>query len=114
MNWAPTIDQFGGCCVLVVGDICLGRWCFHDPMTRKTSRETGISRIGVVSAGVTPRLGGAVASNLVALGAGHVAVLGAIGQDGFGFQLKQSYRHSGPFREPRLTHHHYEEGHGHC
>ena len=33
---------------LVVGDICLDRWCTYDPATSEPSRETGIPRIGVV------------------------------------------------------------------
>jgi hypothetical protein len=33
---------------LVVGDICLDRWCTYDPSTSEASRETGIPRIGVV------------------------------------------------------------------
>ena len=48
MNWAPVIDEFKRCHVLVVGDICLDRWCRYDPATRDPSRETGIPRIGIV------------------------------------------------------------------
>ena len=88
MNWAPIIDRFRHCRVLVVGDICLDRWCLYDPSAGEPSRETGIARVGVIDTTVTPGAGGTVASNLAALGAGHVSVLGAIGQDGFGFELK--------------------------
>jgi rfaE bifunctional protein kinase chain/domain len=72
---------------LVVGDICLDRWCTYDPSTSEPSRETGIPRIGVVETEVTPGAGGTVANNLVALRAGRVAVLGVTGDDGFGFEL---------------------------
>jgi rfaE bifunctional protein kinase chain/domain len=72
---------------LVVGDICLDRWCTYDPSTAEPSRETGIPRTGVVSTEVTPGAGGTVANNLAALGVGRVAVLGAIGEDGFGAEL---------------------------
>jgi rfaE bifunctional protein kinase chain/domain len=75
---------------LVVGDICLDRWCYYDPAVSEPSRETGIPRVGVVSAEATPGAGGTIANNLIALGAGRVAVLGAIGQDGFGFELEQA------------------------
>ncbi|HZT32439.1 MAG TPA: PfkB family carbohydrate kinase [Bryobacteraceae bacterium] len=74
---------------LVVGDICLDRWCTYDPATSEPSRETGIPRIGVVRTEVTPGAGGTVANNLAALGCGRVAVLGAIGDDGFGFELSR-------------------------
>jgi rfaE bifunctional protein kinase chain/domain len=73
--------------VLVVGDICLDRWCTYDPATSEPSRETGIARIGVVRTEVTPGAAGTVANNLVGLGAGSVMVLGAIGDDGHGYEL---------------------------
>ncbi len=75
---------------LVVGDICLDRWCAYDPSAAEPSRETGIPRIAVTSVEVTPGAGGTVASNLAALGASRVAVLGAIGEDGFGHELERA------------------------
>ncbi len=72
---------------LVVGDVCLDRWCTYDPATAEPSRETGIPRIGVVRSEVTPGAAGTVANNLAALGVGRVEVLGAIGDDGSGFEL---------------------------
>ena len=73
---------------LVVGDICLDRWCTYDPALADISRETGIPRVAVVSTAMTPGAGGTVAANLAALGAGRVAVLGVVGRDGFGYELK--------------------------
>jgi rfaE bifunctional protein kinase chain/domain len=73
---------------LVVGDICLDRWCTYDPAQAEPSRETGIPRVGVVSTTVTPGAGGTVANNLAALKVGRVSVLGAIGDDGFGNELR--------------------------
>jgi len=78
--------------VLVIGDICLDRWCQYDPATAEASRETGIPRIGVVATEVTPGAAGTVANNLVSLGARDVAVLGVIGDDGFGFELQRALR----------------------
>lgn len=75
---------------LVVGDICLDRWCTYDPSTAEPSRETGIPRIGVTHVEVTPGAGGTVANNLAELGARRVAVLGAIGDDGFGYELESA------------------------
>jgi rfaE bifunctional protein kinase chain/domain len=72
---------------LVIGDICLDRWCQYDPAQRDASRETGIPRVAVIDTEVTPGAAGTVASNLAALGAGRVAVLGAVGSDGHGFEL---------------------------
>ena len=58
------------------------------PALADPSRETGIPRIGVVSTEVTPGAAGTIANNLAALGAGHVAVLGMVGDDGFGYELR--------------------------
>jgi rfaE bifunctional protein kinase chain/domain len=80
---------------LVVGDICLDRWCTYDPATSEPSRETGLARIGVVSTETTPGAGGTIANNLAALRIGRVAVLGAIGDDGFGYELERSLQARG-------------------
>jgi len=90
MTTAEILAHFPKLSALVVGDICLDRWCTYDPEASEPSRETGIPRIGVVHTEVTPGAGGTVANNLAALGAGRVAVLGAIGQDGFGTELAQA------------------------
>lgn len=90
MTTAEILAQFPSLSALVVGDICLDRWCTYDPAASEPSRETSIPRIGVVHTEVTPGAGGTVANNLAALGAGRVAVLGAIGQDGFGMELARA------------------------
>jgi len=90
MTTAHILAQFPNLSALVVGDICLDRWCAYAPEASEPSRETGIPRIGVVHTEVTPGAGGTVANNLAALGAGRVAVLGAIGQDGFGMELSRA------------------------
>ncbi len=73
---------------LVVGDVCLDRWCRYEPRYTEPSRETGIPRVAVVQYERTPGAAGTVASNLAALGAGHVNVLGVVGADGHGHELK--------------------------
>src|SRR5262249_27773060 len=71
------LDHLPKLSALVVGDICLDRWCTYDPAEAEPSRETGIPRIGVLATTVTAGAGGTVANNLAALGVGRVAVLGA-------------------------------------
>ena len=95
MTTAEILDGFKKLKALVVGDICLDRWCTYDPATSEASRETGIPRLGVVSTEVTPGGGGTVANNLAALGAGTVAVLGIRGDDGFGFELVRALNQRG-------------------
>lgn len=80
---------------LVAGDICLDRWCRYDPRLTEPSRETGLDRIAVVSTECTPGAGGTVASNLAALGCGRVAVLGTIGDDGHGYELRAALARRG-------------------
>jgi rfaE bifunctional protein kinase chain/domain len=90
MTTAEILAAFPKLRVLVVGDVCLDRWCTYDPDLAEPSRETGIPRIGVVSTEVTPGAAGTVANNLVALKTGKVAVLGLTGNDGFGYELRRA------------------------
>src|SRR5579862_7038499 len=90
MQVAEILGAFPGRSALVVGDICLDRWCTYDPAAAEASYETGIPRIGVVSTEITPGAGGTLASNLAALGVGRVSVLGATGMDGHAYELRQA------------------------
>lgn len=95
MTAEEILRQFPSRRALVVGDICLDRWCRYDPALAEPSRETGIPRTAVTSAELTPGAGGTVANNLAALGVGAVAVLGIIGDDGHGYELKQALAQRG-------------------
>lgn len=90
MNTAAMLEKIAGLRVLVVGDICLDRWCWYEPALALASAETGIPRIGVVRTEVTPGAGGTVANNLAAFGVKDVAVLGVVGADGFAWELRQA------------------------
>jgi len=94
MTTAEILQAIAGMRVLVVGDVCLDRWCTYDPALAEASRETGIPRIGVISTEVTPGAAGTVANNLAALGA-KVSVLGMVGDDGFGYELRQALQKRG-------------------
>jgi len=88
MTTAEILSEFPKLRALVVGDVCLDRWCTYDPALADPSRETGIPRIAVVATEVTPGAAGTIANNLAALKAGKVAVLGLVGEDGFGHELR--------------------------
>lgn len=90
MNTAAILEKIAGLRVLVVGDICLDRWCWYDPALALASAETGIPRVGAVRTEVTPGAGGTVANNLAAFGVKDVAVLGVVGSDGFAWELRQA------------------------
>jgi rfaE bifunctional protein kinase chain/domain len=87
---AAILARFPSIRALVVGDVCLDRWCRYDPSLSEPSRETGIPRNAVVETEFTPGAAGTVAANLAALGAGRVSVLGAVGDDGFGWELERA------------------------
>ncbi len=89
MNPAAILAAFPRLRVLVVGDVCLDRWCTYDPELAEPSRETGIPRTAVVSTEVTPGAAGTIAGNVAALGA-QVGVLGLVGRDGFGHELSRA------------------------
>ena len=95
MNVRSILEQFRGLRVLVAGDVCLDRWCRYDPSQALPSRETGLPRVGVISTEVTAGAAGTIANNLAALGAGRVAVLGVVGEDGFGWELDGALRARG-------------------
>ena len=88
MTPAEILSAFPKLRALVVGDICLDRWCLYDPTLADLSRETGLPRVAVVSTETSAGAGGTVAANLAALGTGEVAVLGVVGYDGFGYELE--------------------------
>lgn len=90
MNLESILAGFRRKRALVVGDICLDQWCRYDPSLSEASRETGIPRIAVVSGELTPGAGGTIANNLAALGTGEVAVLGVLGDDGHGWELRRA------------------------
>ena len=90
MNTASLLEQLRNLRVLIVGDICLDRWCRYSPAHAEPSRETGLGRTAVVQTETTAGAAGTIANNLAALGAGRVSMLGAIGDDGFGFELSRA------------------------
>jgi rfaE bifunctional protein kinase chain/domain len=94
MNVPAILQKIRDVKVLVVGDLCLDRWCRYDPALAEESRETRIPRVAVVSTEVTPGAAGTIANNLRALHV-DVAIATAIGTDGFGFELERALDSNG-------------------
>ena len=95
MTTREILDAVKGLRALVVGDVCLDRWCTYDPSLSEPSRETGIPRVAVVATETTPGAAGTVANNLASLGVGRVEVLGIVGEDGFGVELVRALERRG-------------------
>jgi rfaE bifunctional protein kinase chain/domain len=95
MTTAEILAAFPRYSALIVGDICLDRRCIYDPAAAELSRETKLPRLGVVSSEVSPGGGGTVGNNLASLGITRLAVLGAIGEDGFAWELTRSLNSRG-------------------
>lgn len=90
MKTGEILEKLRALRVLVVGDICLDRWCTYDPAEALPSAETGIPRVAVTRVEVTPGAGGTIANNLAALGVGQISVVGVVGRDGFGWELREA------------------------
>ncbi len=99
MTDSAILDALPGLSALIVGDICLDHWCHYDPALALQSAETGIPRVAILRTKSTAGAGGTVANNLAALGVGRVSVLGIVGCDGYGFELRQALSASGIHHE---------------
>ena len=86
--------NFANIHILVVGDFFLDEYLLLDRTLSETSLETGLEAYQVVDVRCSPGAAGTVCSNLRALGA-RVSTLGAIGQDGKGFELKRGLAERG-------------------
>jgi rfaE bifunctional protein kinase chain/domain len=104
MTIAEILQRLPGLSALVLGDICLDRWCTYDPALADPSRETGLPRIGVIRTQSTPGGGGTVANNAVALGLGRVSVAGVTGDDAFGWELRRELDRRGIGTEGLIAH----------
>jgi rfaE bifunctional protein kinase chain/domain len=78
--------------VAVVGEFCLDRYLEIDPTLYETSIETGREVHNVVNVRAQPGAAGTIVNNLVALGVGKILVIGVIGEDGEGFELRSALR----------------------
>jgi len=102
MRAAELLERMRDLRVLIVGDVVLDRWCRYSEGHSEASRETGIPRIAVVHTDTTAGAAGTIANNLAALGVTGVSILGAIGDDGCGFELTRALAKRGVSSEPSI------------
>lgn len=81
--------------IAVLGDFFLDKYLEIDSGLLETSQETGRKAHQVVGVRRSPSAAGTVINNLAALGAGELYALGAIGDDGEGYDLHQGLRKLG-------------------
>jgi rfaE bifunctional protein kinase chain/domain len=82
------LNKFPSLHLLVIGDFFLDKYFSIDPALSETSIETGLEAYQVVEIRCSPGAAGTVVSNLRAM-AVQVSVVGVIGLDGEGFELRQ-------------------------
>ncbi|MBN2088758.1 carbohydrate kinase [candidate division KSB1 bacterium] len=73
--------------IAVIGDFFLDKYLIIDPALAEISLETGKISNQVVDIYHSPGAAGTVTSNLMALGVGKIFAIGAIGNDGTGYEL---------------------------
>lgn len=83
------LDKFPARRVAVVGDFFLDKYLDVDPALAEPSVETGKVAHQVVAVHTGPGAAGTVVNNLSALSAGAIHAIGAIGDDGEGYDLRR-------------------------
>jgi len=83
------LDRFPSRRIAVLGDFFLDKYLETDPDLAETSVETGKTAHQVVEIRTSPGAAGTVVNNLAALGAGTLHAVGAVGDDGEAYDLRQ-------------------------
>lgn len=86
---AALLDHARSLRIAVAGDFFLDRYLEIDAACAEISIETGLEAHQVTAIRNSPGAAGTVLNNLVALGVGTVAAVGAVGEDGQGFDLRR-------------------------
>lgn len=82
------LDGIGAAKVAVLGDFFLDRYLVTEPALAEISIETGLEALQVTEIRCSPGAAGTVTNNLSALGVGFCEAIGAIGEDGEGWELR--------------------------
>ena len=87
----------------VFGDFFLDKYLVIDPVLAEVSLETGLEAWQVVGMRSSPGAAGTVTNNLAALEIGSIVAVGAIGDDGNGYELRQGLQRTGVDMEHLLV-----------
>ncbi len=94
-RFLEVLDGFSRVRLAVIGDFFLDQYLVIDPALAETSLETGLEAHQVVAIRHSPGAAGTVTSNLAALQVGAIHAVGAIGDDGHGYELRQDLQRCG-------------------
>lgn len=97
------LDRFSHVRLAVFGDYFLDKYLVIDPALNEPSVETGLDAFQVVGLRHSPGAAGTVTSNLAGLEVGGIYAVGAIGDDGHGYELRQGLQRSGVDMEHLLV-----------
>jgi rfaE bifunctional protein kinase chain/domain len=89
------LDRFPAARIAVCGDFFLDKYLVIDPALNEPSLETGLDAFQVVGIRHSPGAAGTVTSNLAGLQVGAIHAIGAIGDDGHGYELRQGLQRTG-------------------
>lgn len=89
------LERFPQARVAVFGDFFLDKYLVIDPVLAEPSLETGLLAHQVVATRSSPGAAGTVTSNLAALEVGCLYAVGAVGDDGNGYEVRQGLQRSG-------------------
>jgi len=92
---AELLGRFPRTAVAVIGDFFLDKYLIMDPALTEISLETGLEAFQVVAKRLSPGAAGTVTSNLRALEVGAVYAIGAVGDDGEGYDLRHGLEATG-------------------
>ncbi|GAB4124819.1 MAG: bifunctional ADP-heptose synthase [Acidobacteriota bacterium] len=97
------LERMGDIRAVVIGDFFLDQYWVVDPELEETSLETGLRAHQVVEVRHSPGAAGTVTNNLCALGVGQVKVIGLVGDDGPGWELRRDLERRGAVTAGLLT-----------
>lgn len=84
------LEQIPDLKIGVIGDLFLDRYLDLDSALTEPSLETGLDAYQIVNVRSSPGAAGTVINNLAALGVGRIFPIAVVGDDGEGYELRQT------------------------
>lgn len=97
------LTRFAQVNIAVVGDFFLDRYLVIDPALDEPSIETGLNARQVVDVRNSPGAAGTVVNNMSSLGFGGLHIVGFVGDDGYGLELRRELERRGARTQHLIT-----------